>query len=342
MDCNWNLDIVVQEMLILAAWAYDLPDMDVAINAGDVQDCGVGNFPVIGYAVTEDRKHQGFTMPTYHMYSDLGMSRQQMEGLQACLIKGNTLNDSKRPAVFWRGGDTGGIWDVHRFSRNLSSARWDELHVYDRVFRKKRVHAVLSSTPYDFMDVKLTKLTSDGARKDNPLRAFKHNIIFGHGLPMAEWNSYAVQLSLDGLGPAFREPLQLLGSSVLLLARSQMDLFYHQLLEPGKHVEVFDEDLSDLVAVSKRLVAEWRRDSTRLSSQVRNMNAFALDHLTLEAQLRSFAWSLLKVRALVPWKTELQDGFAVVKQARTWKNQWIDPELKQQIMRDMAANFENV
>jgi hypothetical protein len=180
------------------------------------------------------------------------------------------------------------------------------------LLRNKRVQLALMSFPYSYLDVKVTslpQLTPDclGARPETSKAAefaAVARVIHGEGIGMEGWSEHRASLSVDGYGPAYRLPQQLLAGQVVLRMQSPYQSWFEHHLTAGVHMFEFDYDLSNFLLRAGELRRGLLVEPHIYKLVSEQARAVAIDVLDVFAQLDSFAWSIARIK-------ELQSGVPV-------------------------------
>ncbi|GFH25403.1 uncharacterized protein HaLaN_23355 [Haematococcus lacustris] len=121
---------------------------------------------------------------------------------------------------------------------------------------------------------------------------------------MEAWTQYDLTLSIDGFGPPWRLPRQLLGMTPIVKVESPLKEFFASKLKPGVHYEPVAYDLKDLPQRSWQLLAEIESGSQRLQRMAEAARDMAVDSFHALAQLDTLAWSLMHVKSVCQWPVE--------------------------------------
>uniref|UniRef100_A0A383W761 Glycosyl transferase CAP10 domain-containing protein n=1 Tax=Tetradesmus obliquus TaxID=3088 RepID=A0A383W761_TETOB len=163
---------------------------------------------------------------------------------------------------------------------------------------------------------------SDEAAPDNPamtahaFRALAY-LLHGEAVGLEAWASCAATLSIDGYGPPFRLPQQLLLPSAVLKQASPYQSWLDWDLQPGVHYQQFVYDLSDLEEKAFQMLgvgSERSRTKQEGASgatldaawaELRGMAEAAHSAVAAKvdvfAQLDAFAWSVARYKEACPW-----------------------------------------
>jgi hypothetical protein len=148
---------------------------------------------------------------------------------------------------------------------------------------------------------------------DNPVikaRAFRALAMLLHGeaVGLEAWASSAATLSLDGYGPPFRLPQQLLLPAAVLKQTSPYQPWLDWELQPGVHHEQLAYNLSDLEEkVFAMLGVDGDSSSTlqsaweRLQGMAEAAHGVVAAKVNVFAQLDAFAWSVARYKEACPW-----------------------------------------
>lgn len=340
----------IEEMLVLAVWLYkDWPDMDliftVASGPGRLSSifspAGKGNVvqvPRLGFATTG----HSYSIPHDKNWKHLAMSELQLEKYTACLRKRFPL-EAKRPVVFFRGSPTG----YKRGWSNETLQSFNTSSFADMLLANQRTWVALTSRNFPFMDVKLTKVNKLFNDKDPSIRADFAAMLSKPGLPQEEWSKHAFILSMNGHGYTDRVPAVLLSGSLPVLPDSAMKEWF--LMDKGSKLAFddvlwYDEDASDLLAVSKRAVKLWTSDPAgreKLQAMINRTQALASSRFHCLAVLDAFSWSVNHLwRTWCNWKVDLpSSGWRPVKIFEPFQNHFIPKSVWEKVREGMRENF---
>ncbi|KAL6748171.1 hypothetical protein V8C86DRAFT_2885693 [Haematococcus lacustris] len=214
------------------------------------------------------------------------------------------------PQLIWRGRATGNLRGWSRHATHMPHAHANTLST---MLLNKRTHLALMSRPYPWMNVSITGLVASELWRDFALNASGHanllkldELLLGMaGAPnitMESWTSFDLVLSIDGFGPPWRLPKQMLGMTPIVKVESPLKEFFAGRIQPGIHYEPVSYDLADLPARSRHLIEEAHSGSTRLHQMARAARDVAIDSFHALAQLDTLAVSLLRIQAASPWQ----------------------------------------
>lgn len=208
---------------------------------------------------------------------------------------------------------------------------------------------------------------SKGSRSEgiHPLmmaRAFRAmtHLLHKEGVGMEGWADAVATLSIDGYGPAYRLPQQLLLPAAVLKQQSPYQAWLDWELHPGVHYEQFAYDLADVerrgfgmlgaegasasggvAGVSDRVAAA----KLRLQEMAEAARAAVAAKVNIFAQLDAFAWSIARYKEVCPW------AVAVPAPGDTaWRVLQLDPSevfnakavaeaVRLRVMRHLQRNF---
>ncbi|KAJ9517814.1 hypothetical protein QJQ45_004136 [Haematococcus lacustris] len=212
------------------------------------------------------------------------------------------------PRLVWRGRATG---YVRGWSPIVAhDHQWRHATKLGSLLLNKRLYMSLLARPYPWMDVGITGLVPDpmsgfkargstsGSQTDQQIMA----VVGRSNVTMEAWTQYDLTLSIDGFGPPWRLPRQLLGMTPIVKVESPFQEWFAKRLQPGVHYEPVEYDLSNLASRSKQLMAEAHSGSDRLHRMALAAREMAVNDFHAMMQMDMMAWSLLNVKAASPWK----------------------------------------
>jgi hypothetical protein len=204
---------------------------------------------------------------------------------------------------------------------------------------------------------------------DNPAvkaRAFRAlaYLLHGEAVGLEAWASSAATLSLDGYGPPFRLPQQLLLPAAVLKQASPYQTWLDWDLQPGVHYEQFAYDLSDLEekvfamlgvssAGSSARGAAAGSSSAAADSAVKRLRSMAeaaqrvvVRKVDVFAQLDAFAWSVARYKEACPWDVAAPAAgdrvFHAVQlhPSEVFNSPGVPESVRLQVMRQLHVNFK--
>jgi hypothetical protein len=204
---------------------------------------------------------------------------------------------------------------------------------------------------------------------DNPAvkaRAFRAlaYLLHGEAVGLEAWASSAATLSLDGYGPPFRLPQQLLLPAAVLKQASPYQTWLDWDLQPGVHYEQFAYDLSDLEekvfamlgvssAGSSARGAAAGSSSAPADSAVKHLRSMAeaaqravVRKVDVFAQLDAFAWSVARYKEACPWDVAAPAAADRVFHAvqlhpsEVFNSPGVPESVRLQVMRQLHVNFK--
>ncbi|KAL6763884.1 hypothetical protein V8C86DRAFT_2483609 [Haematococcus lacustris] len=212
------------------------------------------------------------------------------------------------PRLVWRGRATGYIRGWNPVVAH--DHQWRHSSKLGSLLLNKRLYMSLLARPYPWMDVGITGLVPDPmsgfrARGSTAGPQMDKQIMMVVGKPnvtMEAWAQYDLTLSVDGFGPPWRLPRQLLGMTPIVKVDSPFKEWFARRLQPGVHYEPVEYDLSSLAYRTKQLIAEAHSGSDRLHRMAIAAREMAIDDFHAIRQMDMLAWSLLNIKAASPWK----------------------------------------
>lgn len=127
-------------------------------------------------------------------------------------------------------------------------------------------------------------------------------------------NEYAVVLCTDDETMCSRLGQFLSYNTPVLKQASVIQEYFGHLLEPGVHLETFNQDLSDLVPYLASMIIDseswWSR--RKLLEMVSNMHGFAREHTSHLGVVRAAAYALNIYASKLAWDTHLEEGYKEV------------------------------
>jgi hypothetical protein len=206
--------------------------------------------------------------------------------------------------------------------------------------------------------------------RDNPAvkaRAFRAlaYLLHGEAIGLEAWASSAATLSLDGYGPPFRLPQQLLLPAVVLKQASPYQTWLDWDLQPGVHYEQLAYDLSDLEEKVFELLGVSRAGSTSqdgaanssaaadlalegLQSMAKAAQSAVAQRIDVFAQLDAFAWSVARYKDACPWDVLAPAAgdrmFHAVQlhPSEVFNSPGVPESVQLQVMKQLRVNFEAV
>jgi hypothetical protein len=165
------------------------------------------------------------------------------------------------------------------------------------------------------------------------------------GVPQEEWSQNAFILSMNGHGYTDRVPAILLSGSLPVLPDSEMKEWF--LIEKGSEMAFddvlwYDEDASDLLAVTKRAVRQWvSGDREELRARINRTVTLAVSRFHCLAVLDAFSWSVNHLwKKWCGWKVELPpSGWQPIKLFEPFQNHFISKAVWQRVKDGMKDNF---
>ena len=221
------------------------------------------------------------------------------------------------------------------------------------ILRNKRVQLALMSFPYHYLDVKVTslpRLTPDclGTTPDTDMAAdfaSLAKLVHGEGIGMEGWSDHRVALSVDGYGPPYRLPQQLLAGQVVLRMQSPYQTWFEHHLQAGTHVFEFEFDLSNFLLKAGQLKGLLDVNLDALKAVSDQARAVAIDVLDVFAQLDSFAWSVARIKELqqeVPVELPTDGNWQVLQLAPSdiLNSKGVPPEVHRDIIDKLHRNLK--
>jgi hypothetical protein len=144
-------------------------------------------------------------------------------------------------------------------------------------------------------------------------------LLHGEAVGLEAWASSAATLSLDGYGPPFRLPQQLLLPSAVLKQASPYQSWLDWDLQPGVHHEQFVYDLSNLEEKVVTMLGVGSESSStkqeeasssaasvgsawgRLRGMADAAHSAVAAKVNIFAQLDAFVWSVARYKEACPW-----------------------------------------
>ncbi|GFH08287.1 uncharacterized protein HaLaN_03223, partial [Haematococcus lacustris] len=196
------------------------------------------------------------------------------------------------PRLVWRGRATGYIRGWNPVVAH--DHQWRHSSKLGSLLLNKRLYMSLLARPYPWMDVGITGLVPDPmsgfrARGSTAGPQMDKQIMMVVGKPnvtMEAWAQYDLTLSVDGFGPPWRLPRQLLGMTPIVKVDSPFKEWFARRLQPGVHYEPVEYDLSSLAYRTKQLIAEAHSGSDRLHRMAIAAREMAIDDFHAIRQVR--------------------------------------------------------
>ncbi|EFJ51704.1 hypothetical protein VOLCADRAFT_87420 [Volvox carteri f. nagariensis] len=321
------------EMLVVASWLYQLPDMDLVYSSDDVPHIeSQTEFPVISTCLglndilsDHGRFSMGYTVPHFLQWARYSMSSNQLLAFMQCLDAEYPW-ERKEAKVFWRGSSTGRLrgwdspaWNTHHNVSWTPEEALANLDFAEKLAHNRRISASLMSFNYPWMDVGITHIHDYDFH--NPGRLTEVNsqlevfnkLVVRPGLPLEQWNNYLVNLHIHGHGFTDRLPFMLLSNTPLLAVKSHIKEWYHSFFKEGEHFLTASGDLHDLLYVAKQMLDRLRNGDKELRHMVARRQEISRQKFNTIAILDAFAWAVTQAWSWCNWKPDMQEGFEVFK-----------------------------
>ena len=233
---------LIEEMLLLATYLYNLPNMDFLVHWADAAAPG---YPVIGNSLDVLNPKGGFGMQyTNHWDGANALSLPQSLGFSACIRQRYPrVRKEVIPKVIWRGSNG----DPYHHPAHAGNF----LH-----FARVQLHALGLMYP-DTLDTRVTKVIQH-VFNDDELKAMQKMLGVdepGVFIPSEEYQKYAVVLDIDGNSWSSRLWELLQGSVAPILKQaSRYAAWYEHIFAPGLHLYQFDPQLRDLPLAAAALL----------------------------------------------------------------------------------------
>ncbi|GAX77018.1 hypothetical protein CEUSTIGMA_g4465.t1 [Chlamydomonas eustigma] len=297
--------------------------------------------------------NRGFAIPTPVALKHFSMSVEQLQHYVNC-TNHRLPWPRKHGVVFWRGSFSGvrtsafpiDLVDAPRHHR-AESSNSSEMHNVSwpsRYLDNKRMLMSVISHPYSFLDIGITDLGPFA----KTLQDGEISVLQKPGLDVNEWGRSTVTVSVDGVGPSYQLPYQILGGSVTLLQRSPhvtwLEAYRRELWREGIHYESFDYDLSDFISKSREVVHRPRK---QLQVMAEAAQKSGVELLNVFSMLDSIMWSLMRVKELSQWEVRPPSPGSVWKVVKMRKKIWgkLNPgmptSVKTAIQQKFKKNFDD-
>jgi hypothetical protein len=294
--------------------------------------------------------NRGFVMPTPEAWSQFCYNQSQLENYVTHINEKHPWA-SKKGAVFWRGSTNGeqylypedlGLKTPHDDAEQDRSS-WQSRRRRPRsVFGSKRAMMALMAHPFSFFDV--------GIMDPETLKDIWHpaiaEVIQKPRVELSQWGAYSITVSIDGWGPPYRLPFQILGGSVTLAQKSPyvtwLEAYKNDLWRPGVHYESFEYDLSDFVVKAREVV---HRPREQLQAMAEASQKSGVQLLNVFSMLDSIMWSLMRIKEVSQWKVRPPKPGSVWKVVKMKKGEWckfahgIPSAVKSAMEERFASNF---
>ncbi|GMH37143.1 hypothetical protein BSKO_05016 [Bryopsis sp. KO-2023] len=279
------------EQLLMAIHIYRIPDMDFLVDVSDSLEC---NHPAFTYSVNIRCERGGFAFPSDGAYG-VALGGDQLDLLYECL-DAHFPYDARITKGVWRGSTTGPPMNEENYKEN----------------RRVRL-SLLARNRTDIMDVGLyaySQVTSDVKK------LLTEAIPLVPRIPMEHYNNYTLILDLDGNGWSDRLSTLISYNTPLFKQTTNYQDYFGHLLQPGVHIETFNESLVDVVPRLEELLEEYRSSPRRLREMANKMHQFTKEHASHLGLVRAVAYGLNMYASKLTWKTELESGFVEVKKSK--------------------------
>ncbi|GAX77019.1 hypothetical protein CEUSTIGMA_g4466.t1 [Chlamydomonas eustigma] len=268
--------------------------------------------------------NQGFVIPTPEAWKYLCWDKAQLENYVKCSNEKYPWS-SKEKVVFWR-GSTSGRQYLFPEDEGLDPQELMHLRRSNKgkqrplsIFGNKRVIMAVMSRAYSFLDI---GITDPGGMKHIWYPATADQIQ-KPGVELPQWGASTITVSIDGHGPPYRLPFQLLGGSVTLVQKSPhvtwLEAYKDDLWKPGVHYESFEYDLSDFVTKARELV---HRPREQLQAMAEAAQKSGVELLNVFSLLDSIMWSLMRVKEVSQWEVRPPEPGSVWKVVKMKKGEW--------------------
>ncbi|GAX77017.1 hypothetical protein CEUSTIGMA_g4464.t1 [Chlamydomonas eustigma] len=292
--------------------------------------------------------NRGFVIPTPEAWNNFCWDEVQLEYYLNCINERYPW-PLKEDVVFWRGSTSGRQYmfpddlglepeEEQQFPRKSGS---QPSRPYS-VFGNKRVMMAIMSQQYSFLDI---GITDPGGMKHIWYPAIADQIQ-KPGVELPRWGASTITVSIDGHGPPYRLPFQLLGGSVTLVQKSPhvtwLEAYKDDLWKPGVHYESFEYDLSDFVTKARELV---HRPREQLQAMAEAAQKSGVELLNVFSMLDSIMWSLMRVKEVSQWEVRPPRPGSVWKVVKIKKGEWckfahgVPSSVKSAIEDRFASNF---
>ncbi|GMH37149.1 hypothetical protein BSKO_05022 [Bryopsis sp. KO-2023] len=305
-----NRYIKIIEPLLMAIHMYRIPDMDFWVDLSDTLEC---NHPVFTYSLNTECEQGGFTVPSYGAYG-VSRGRKQLDYVYECLDAHHPY-DARIPKGVWRGSTTGSVLTKDNYMEN----------------RRVRL-SLLARNRTDIMDVGLYTYVQADAEAVEKL---KEVVPIVPSIPMEHYNNYTMILDLDGNGWSDRFTKLVTYNTPMFKQISIFQEYFAHLMQPGVHIEMFDESLVDLVPRLEELLKEYRSSPRRLREMANAMHEFAKEHGGHLGLIRAVAYGLNVYASKLTWKTELESGFVEVEKSKCCEK---NPTFPAQFIHDVSTS----
>ena len=155
---------------------------------------------------------------------------------------------------------------------------------------------------------------------------------------MDKWGHATITVSMDGWGPPYRLPFQLLSGSVTLSQRSPFAMWFQadeSAWKEGVHYENFDYDLSNFILKAREAVHRPRK---KLQEMAERAQLAVSKKLEVFAQLGSIAWSLARIKELSKWEVQAPKEGTPWRIVKLRKGDWCSSKGVPQSVRDEVAS----
>ncbi len=285
---------------------------------------------------------RGFTIPLAKSWH-LALSEEQLRVYTACTQRAAPW-DTKATDVFWRGSTTGRSrgWRDSAWQAWKQRVRGRPNYIQQAVMNKRAFLGLLSYPFRPELDVALNHFYHEEigpvATMDDRMGGhLLQMLIGGNAAPMHEWTKHKFTVSIDGHGPPFRLPEQLLSGTAILMMDTPYRTEFAAAFQPGKHYIPYAYDFRDWLQVALSTVEQARTDSMAFRRMAEAAAYVAANRFCLLGQLDTLMTSIMGVKRHSPWRVRLREGEADFWQplppqnATTWGPGGLSAEAKEQI-----------
>jgi hypothetical protein len=167
-----------QELVIVAAYLFDIPDVDFVVHFGDGQ---VPGLPALYWTVNRTQPQGGFTMPSAACWH-LSLGKAQMK-IHAKCLQARYPQDNRIPKLVWRGTTS----DAELTGPTAANAMW---------WHRIQLHLMGKWHP-NLLDVSLVNIS----QSDTNTTLLKEMVLgMGPRMPIEDFNNYVGVIDVDGYG----------------------------------------------------------------------------------------------------------------------------------------------